>query len=78
MAMFEIEDSEDAKLLRCKTDTETLIKGKGLHRLHAEDCQAAHKPSPPEKRTAWKVAAWVMSIVSAVIAAFIIKWFGFD
>lgn len=77
MAMFEIDDSEDVNLLRCKTDTETLVKGKGLPRLHAEDCEVKHKPNPPKMHKALKVAAWVMSIVAMVIAAYFIKYFGF-
>jgi len=78
MAMFEIDDSEDVKLLRCKTDTETLIKGKGLPRLHAEDCSVTHNSNSTEKYKARKVIAWVFSIVAMVIAAYLINLFGFN
>jgi uncharacterized protein YcgI (DUF1989 family) len=76
MAMFEIDDSEDVKLTRCKTDTETLVKGKGLHRLDAEDCEVAQNSNPTEKRKALKVIGWVMTIVAMVIAAYLTKLFG--
>ena len=85
MAMFEIDDSEDVKLSRCKTDTEILVKGKSLHRLDAIDCEVAQKPNPnpnpTEKHKSLKVIGWVMGIVAMVIAAvtaaYFSKLFGF-
>lgn len=83
MAMFEIDDSEDVKLSRCKTDTEILVKGKRLHRLDAVDCEVAQKPNPnpTEKHKSLKVIGWVMGIVAMVIAAvtaaYFSKLFGF-
>lgn len=76
MAMFEIDDSEEVKLSRCKTDTETLVKGKGLRRLTAEDCEVKQNPNPPSVRKFYTVAAWVMGIVGSVIAAYFTKLFG--
>ncbi|MCW0921377.1 hypothetical protein OK411_13395 [Pseudomonas sp. RG1] len=76
MAMFEIDESEDVRMLRCKTDSETLVKGKRLHGLEAEDCEVKHNPNPPATRKVFIVAAWVMGIVGAVIAAFFTKLFG--
>ncbi|WP_445672651.1 hypothetical protein [Pseudomonas inefficax] len=76
MAMFEIEDSEDVKLLRCKTDGETLVKGKSLPRLHAEDCETEQTKSPSKNPVSLKILGWIMGIVAAVIAGVVVNWLG--
>ncbi|WLG31929.1 hypothetical protein PSH85_16330 [Pseudomonas simiae] len=78
MAMFEIDDSEEVKLLRCKTDAETLVKGKGLHGLHAEDCNATGSSSPSKKKKTREIVSWVLGIVATVIGAYLVKMFGFN
>ncbi len=78
MATFEIDDSEDVKLLRIKSDAETLVKGKGLHGLHAEDCSVTLNSNPTEKNKTRKVVAWILSIVAMVVAACLIKLLGFN
>ncbi|MNJ44789.1 hypothetical protein D3C77_398550 [compost metagenome] len=75
MAMFELEDSEDVKISRCKTDSETLIKGKGLPNLKVKDCEAGHdRTAHSEGRR--KVFAWIMTVVTGVLVIAIASWLG--
>lgn len=78
MAMFEIDDSKDVTLLRCETDAEVLIKGKGLPGLRAEDCRVTQSSKPTATNKTRTFLVWVMGIVATVISGYLIKIFGFN
>jgi hypothetical protein len=82
--MFELEDSEGVKLERCKTDSETLLKGRNLSGVGAVDCEAKKSPEPVESSESrpFKFLGltinWLATIAASVIATAITAWFGFS
>lgn len=80
MAMFELEDSEDINLERCRTDGETLLKGKHLTNLTVSDCEvvkpdaAEELPKSPARKLLGLSVRWIMGIVSGLIVAAIATW----
>ncbi|WP_338459523.1 hypothetical protein [Pseudomonas sp. TE3-3-F2023] len=82
MAMFDLEDTDDVNLKRCKTDGEQLLRGRRLGEVTAEDCEAAGQKSS-DKKPFWKACiAWLsshaMQVVVGVIAAGIAAYLGFS
>jgi len=82
--MFELEDSEDIKLERCRTDTGTVLKGRQLTNVEALDCEAIQplSPSKANESRVFKIlglsVGWLMTIVSGVIVTVITAWLGFS
>ena len=81
MAMFDLEDTDDVNLKRCKTDGEQLLRGRRLGEVTAEDCEAAGQKSI-HKKAFWKAGiAWLsshaMQVVVGVIAAGVASYLGF-
>ncbi|RWU21078.1 hypothetical protein DM813_17865 [Pseudomonas alkylphenolica] len=51
MAMFELEDSDDVKIVKCRTDSAALIKGKGLNGLEVEECEADYNSVDKDQKS---------------------------
>jgi predicted DNA repair protein MutK len=59
--MFDLEDTDDVNLKRCKTDGEQLLRGRRLGEVTAEDCEAAGQKSS-QKKSFWRTClAWIAS-----------------
>jgi len=75
MAMFDLKDCDDAKLERCKTSSETLVKAENSQGLHALDCEAATpnvatpKPHWSKRALSWCLNNMTQIIVGLIIAA---------
>ncbi|WP_447742457.1 hypothetical protein [Pseudomonas laurentiana] len=80
MAMFELEDSDDVTLEKCKTDGETLLVGKRVKNLDVFDCEVKKPVANSESHSSRtgkvmaKSLSWIMGIVATVIGGLILAW----
>jgi hypothetical protein len=85
MAMFDLKDSGPVNLIDCKTTSETMLKAQGtLTSLTAERCEATQPlDTIPTKQGFWlrigrSLAAHAMTIVTGLILAAIVAYFGWN
>ncbi|HGW5120140.1 hypothetical protein [Pseudomonas aeruginosa] len=72
MAMFDLEDTDDVNLKRCKTDGEQLLRGRRLGEVTAEDCESAARISDQKKPFWKKCLAWLASYSMRIVAGVIV------
>lgn len=80
MAMFDLEDVDKAKLNRCTTDSEKILKARRLGELEATDCEAAIRPRDAQISRWRKAASWcvehIMQILIGLAVAGICAYLG--
>ncbi|WP_286912142.1 MULTISPECIES: hypothetical protein [unclassified Pseudomonas] len=80
MAMFELEDSDEVNLEKCKTDGETLLKGKKIKNVDVFDCEVKKSVAPSESQSSRtgkimaKSFSWIMGVVATVIGGLLLAW----
>lgn len=82
MAMFDLKDTEDAKITGCHTDSSTLVKGDKVKRLEVADSSAFAQPLASPRKPKWRILEWVAkhvlaSLLIAVLGGIIVAYCSF-